>query len=157
MRHSAGRSCVGMGSHLVPPGGKELLVGRRKRPGQKPDLLRLSVRRLPFVLTGVPASNSQPAQTRGRNVGNCLNVENLATNITENQIAQAFAQDSRGVSSVVISADWMTGRPRAVVEMVTEADARAATAALDGTRLQGRTLRVTDSQEWRPVRKRRSS
>ena len=81
-----------------------------------------------------------------------LYVGNLSFNSTEDAIAQAFEQDSRRVQSVSVVTDRDTGRPRgfAFVEMASEADARSAIEALDGTELDGRTLRVNEAQERQP-------
>ncbi|HEB51641.1 MAG TPA: RNA-binding protein [bacterium] len=81
-----------------------------------------------------------------------LYVGNLSFNSTEDAITRAFEQDSRSVQSVSVVTDRETGRPRgfAFVEMATEADARAAIEALDGTELDGRTLRVNEARERQP-------
>ena len=81
-----------------------------------------------------------------------LYVGNLSFNSTEDAIAQAFEQDSRRVQSVSVVTDRDTGRSRgfAFVEMASEADARSAIEALDGTELDGRTLRVNEAQERQP-------
>jgi len=73
-----------------------------------------------------------------------LYVGNLALDTTENTLADAFRQDSRQVRRVSIITDTGTGRSRgfAFVTMATEADAEAAMKALDGTDLDGKTLRV---------------
>ncbi len=78
-----------------------------------------------------------------------LYVGNLSFNSTEEGITQAFEQDSRSVASVSVVMDRDTGRPRgfAFVEMGSPEDAQAAIQALDGTDLDGRTLRVNEAQE----------
>jgi RNA recognition motif-containing protein len=96
-------------------------------------------------------------------MGTRLHVGNLSFNSTEDAITNAFEQDSRRVQSVAVVTDRDTGRPRgfAFVEMASEADARSAIEALDGTELDGRTLRVNEAQERqrrsdaRPARDRR--
>ena len=77
---------------------------------------------------------------------------NLSFQSTEDSIAEAFGRDSRKVQSVSLVTDRDTGRPRgfAFVEMANEADAQAAIKALDGTDLDGRTLRVNEAQERQP-------
>ncbi len=81
-----------------------------------------------------------------------LYVGNLSFDTSEGALTSAFAQDGRKVDSVSIVTDRDTGRPRgfAFVEMVNEADASAAIAALDGTDLDGRTLKVNEAKERRP-------
>jgi len=87
-------------------------------------------------------------------MGTRLYVGNLSFNSTEDAIADVFSQDSRQVKSVSIVTDRETGRARgfAFVEMASEDDARAAITALDGTELDGRTLRVNEAQERQPRR-----
>jgi RNA recognition motif-containing protein len=82
-----------------------------------------------------------------------LFVGNLSFQTTEESITAAFAQDGRQVASVNVIADRDTGRPRgfAFVEMATDDDAKAAIKALDGTELDGRTLRVNEAEERRPT------
>ncbi len=79
-------------------------------------------------------------------------VGNMSFDTTEDTLVAAFEQDGRKVASVSIVTDRDTGRPRgfAFVEMDTEADASSAIAALDGTELNGRTLKVNEAQERRP-------
>ena len=88
---------------------------------------------------------SQPVGTR-------LYVGNLSFDSTEDTVIAAFEQDDRRVSSVSIVTDRDTGRPRgfAFVEMASEEDAQSAISAMDGTELDGRTLRVNEAQERRP-------
>ena len=78
-----------------------------------------------------------------------LYVGNLSFNSTEDSITEAFSQDSRKVSSVSMMTDRDTGQSRgfAFVEMASEGDAQAAIKAMDGTELDGRTLRVNEAQE----------
>ncbi|MCA8976775.1 MAG: RNA-binding protein [Planctomycetes bacterium] len=85
-------------------------------------------------------------------MGTRLYVGNLSFNSTEETISQAFGEDGRQVSSVSVVTDRDTGRPRgfAFVEMGSESDAQAAIKALDGTELDGRTLRVNEAQERQP-------
>ncbi|MCA8952193.1 MAG: RNA-binding protein [Planctomycetes bacterium] len=85
-------------------------------------------------------------------MGTKLYVGNLSFNTTEDSIAAAFGQDSRQVQSVAVIMDRDTGQPRgfAFVEMASEADAQAAIKALDGSQLDGRTLRVNEAQERSP-------
>ncbi len=85
-------------------------------------------------------------------MGTRLYVGNLSFNSTEDALAAAFGEDSRQVVSVSIVTDRDTGRSRgfAFVEMANEADANAAIQALNGTEMDGRTLRVNEAQERRP-------
>ena len=79
-------------------------------------------------------------------------VGNLSFDTTEQTLSAAFEDNGREVRSVDVIMDRDTGRPRgfAFVEMGNEADAEAAIAALDGTELDGRNLRVNVAQERRP-------
>lgn len=81
-----------------------------------------------------------------------LYVGNLSFDTTEDSLMAAFEQDGRKVDSVSIVTDRDTGRPRgfAFVEMGSEADASAAIQALDGTELDGRTLKVNEARERPP-------
>ena len=81
-----------------------------------------------------------------------LYVGNLSFDSTEDTIAQAFDRLSCRAQSVSVVTDRETGRSRgfAFVEMASEADARTAIEALDGTELDGRTLRVSEAQERAP-------
>ncbi len=79
-------------------------------------------------------------------------VGNLSFDTTEQTLAEAFEQDGRKVSNIQVITDRDTGRSRgfAFVEMASDADAQAAIAALDGTDLDGRQLRVNEAEERRP-------
>lgn len=82
-------------------------------------------------------------------MGTRLYVGNLAYSTTEEGLKNSFGADGRKVASVFIVTDRETGRPRgfAFVEMASEADAKAAIAAMDGQQLDGRALRVNEAQE----------
>jgi RNA recognition motif-containing protein len=86
-------------------------------------------------------------------MGTRLFVGNLSFQTSEADLTAAFERDGRQVSSVSVVTDRDTGRPRgfAFVEMANENDAQAAIAALDGTELDGRTLRVNEAEERRPA------
>lgn len=73
-----------------------------------------------------------------------LYVGNLPRGVNEAILRMAFAQDRRAVRSIEIVIDERTGKPKghAFVDMASEADARAAIRALDGSDLDGRTLSV---------------
>ena len=82
-------------------------------------------------------------------MGTKLYVGNLSYDSTEGSLRTAFEADGRQVREVALIMDRETGKPRgfAFVQMGSEADAKAAIAALDGKDLDGRTLRVNEAQE----------
>jgi RNA recognition motif-containing protein len=82
-------------------------------------------------------------------MGKKLYVGNLSFSSTEEDIRDAFSGDGRTVAEVKVIMDRDTGRPRgfAFVEMASDADAKAAIAALDGKDLGGRTIRVAEAQD----------
>ena len=86
-------------------------------------------------------------------MGNRLYVGNLSFDTTQDGLMAAFEQDGRKVKDVAVITDRDTGRARgfAFVEMASDADAQAAIQAMDGTELDGRTLKVNEAQE-RPNR-----
>ncbi|MFN0244618.1 MAG: RNA recognition motif domain-containing protein, partial [Planctomycetota bacterium] len=82
-------------------------------------------------------------------MGTKLYVGNLSFSTTEAGLRAAFEADGRKVREVALISDRETGRPRgfAFVDMASEQDAQAAIAALEGTNLDGRTIRVNEAQE----------
>ena len=86
-------------------------------------------------------------------MGSKLYVGNLSYTTTEDSLRTAFAANGRTVKEVAIPSDRDTGRPRgfAFVTMGSDADAKAAIAALDGKDLDGRSLKVNEAQD-RPAR-----
>lgn len=82
-------------------------------------------------------------------MGKRLYVGNLSFETTEATLTAEFGRDGRRVSSVSIVTDRDTGRPRgfAFVEMASEGDAEGAIKALDGSEVDGRTLRVNVAEE----------
>ncbi len=82
-------------------------------------------------------------------MGSKLYVGNLNFKTTEDALREVFGADGRTVKDVAIPSDRDTGRPRgfAFVTMGSDADAKAAIEALDGTPLDGRTLKVNEAQE----------
>lgn len=75
-----------------------------------------------------------------------LYVRNLAWATTDAELRQAFATYGEVTSARVIF-DRETGRSRGFgfVDMADEADAMAAMQALNGSELQGRTLRISEA------------
>jgi RNA recognition motif-containing protein len=85
-------------------------------------------------------------------MGKRLYVGNLSFDTTEAALTSAFEQGGRKVASVSIVTDRDTGRPRgfAFVEMASDNDAQGAIKALDGSEVDGRTLRVNEAEERKP-------
>ncbi len=85
-------------------------------------------------------------------MGKRLFVGNLSFNTTEDSLAAVFQQGGWNTSSISVVTDRDTGRSRgfAFVDMANDADAGAAIAALDGTQLDGRALRVNEAEERKP-------
>lgn len=81
-----------------------------------------------------------------------LYVGNLSFETTESGLQSAFGQEGRKVSSVTVVMDRDTGRSRgfAFVEMATDGDADGAIKALDGSQLDGRSLKVNVAEERKP-------
>jgi RNA recognition motif-containing protein len=75
-------------------------------------------------------------------------VGNMSYNTTEDGLRQVFGQYGEVVSVNVIT-DRITGRARGFgfVEMATEEMAQAAIAALNGTELDGRQLKVNEAND----------
>ena len=87
-----------------------------------------------------------------RPMGNRLYVGNLSFDSTEDSIRAAFGADGRSVSEVTVMMDRDTGRPRGFgfVEMGSSQDAQSAIQALDGSDLDGRTIKVNEAKERQP-------
>ena len=77
-------------------------------------------------------------------------VGNLSFDTTEDGVRELFSQYGN-VDSISLITDRETGRPRGFgfVEM-SEADANTAIKELDGTELDGRTLKVNEARERTP-------
>jgi cold-inducible RNA-binding protein len=84
-------------------------------------------------------------------MGKRLYVGNLPFDSDEAGLRAAFGQDGRQVVNVHLVMDRDTGRPRgfAFIEMSSDEDAKKAIAALDGTELGGRRLRVNEAEDRR--------
>ncbi len=82
-----------------------------------------------------------------------LFVGNLSWNTTSEGLHQAFSAFGEVTEATVIS-DRDTGRSRGFgfVTFAEESSAEAASAALDGTELDGRTIRVNEAQARRDNR-----
>lgn len=82
-------------------------------------------------------------------IGTRIYVGNLSFQTSQDALKAAFEQGGRKVVEVKIVTDRDTGQPRgfAFVEMSSPAEAQAAIAALNGTELDGRTLKVNEAQE----------
>ncbi|MGD0845319.1 MAG: RNA-binding protein [Geobacteraceae bacterium] len=80
-------------------------------------------------------------------MGNKIFVGNLSWESTEEELNKLFAESGQ-VTSVKIITDKFTGQPKgfAFVEMATDADARKAIEALNGTMLKDRALTVNEAR-----------
>ena len=80
-----------------------------------------------------------------------LYVGNLSYNTTDAAVKALFAQYGEVVSVNLIT-DRDTGRPKGFgfVEMATPEEAEAAKSAVDGSQLDGRTLKVDIAKELQP-------
>ncbi len=85
-------------------------------------------------------------------MGSRLYVGNLSFDTNEDSLRTAFSADGRNVTVVLIVTDRDTGRPRgfAFVEMSSGQEAEAAISALDGSDLDGRTIKVNEAKERQP-------
>jgi RNA recognition motif-containing protein len=74
-------------------------------------------------------------------------IENLDITVTEQQLREVFAAHG-AIETVTILVDRDTGEPRGIafVEMTQSTEAQAAIAALDGTMLNGRQMRVNEAR-----------
>lgn len=86
-------------------------------------------------------------------MGTHLYVGNLPNGANEAILRMAFGQNGRKVTRVHIVVDEGTGRSKGFgyVDMASESDAQAAILALDGSDLDGRSLKVNEACE-RPRR-----
>ena len=83
-------------------------------------------------------------------MGTRLFVGNLSFDTTEQALMAAFGTDGRRVASLGIVMDRDTGRSRGFVEMESDGDAQGAIKALNGSQINGRTLRVSEAEERKP-------
>ena len=81
--------------------------------------------------------------------GTRLYVGNLSYSTSEETLRGAFEQNGGQVAEIKIITDRETGQPRgyAFIEMSTPAQAQAARKALDGSGLDGRTIKVSEARE----------
>ena len=82
-------------------------------------------------------------------MGTRIFIGNLDFTTTEDDLRAALSEGGRTVKEIHIPSDRETGRPRgfAFADMGSEADAKAAIAALDGKDLDGRSLKVNEAQD----------
>lgn len=82
-------------------------------------------------------------------MGQKLYVGNISYNTNDESLRQVFSEDGRGVDDVHVVTDRFTGQSRgfAFVTMASEDDAQAAVEALDGSQLDGRTIKVNEARE----------
>lgn len=80
-------------------------------------------------------------------MGNKLYVGNLGYSVTDQELEQLFSQHG-AVQSAKVIMDRDSGRSKgfAFVEMSTDAEAKAAIEALNGTEIQGRALTVNEAR-----------
>jgi RNA recognition motif-containing protein len=80
-------------------------------------------------------------------MGNKIFVGNLSWESTEQELNNLFSESGQ-VASVKIITDKFTGQPKgfAFVEMATDAEARKAIEALNGTMLKDRALTVNEAR-----------
>ena len=85
-------------------------------------------------------------------MGTRLYIGNMSWDTTEDSLMAVLTEGGRTVKDLHIVTDRDTGRPRgfAFAEFATEAEAQSAIEQLDGTDLDGRTLRVNEAQERKP-------
>jgi len=87
-------------------------------------------------------------------MGKRLYVGNINYKTTEDDLKSMFEQDGMSVVECKIISDRETGRSRGFgfVEMGSEDEAQKAIESLDGTEVEGRTLRVSIAHEKKPRR-----
>ena len=85
-------------------------------------------------------------------MGSRLYIGNMSWDTTEDTLMAALTECGGTVKDLHIVTDRDTGRPRgfAFAEFSNDAEAQAAIDALDGTDLDGRTLKVNEAQERKP-------
>ena len=103
------------------------------------------IRAFPFVGQVVSADNGKEITQMGTR----LYIGNMSWETTEDSLMAALTEGGRNVKDLHIVLDRDTGRPRgfAFAEFATDAEAQAAIDALDGTDLDGRTLKVNEARE----------
>jgi cold-inducible RNA-binding protein len=102
---------------------------------------------------GVDALSRAPSRSHesNSNMGNRLYVGNLSFSTTQASLESAFAAAGE-VREVAMPTDRETGQPRgfAFVTMGNEQAANSAIAQLNGTMLDGRSIKVNEAQERPP-------
>ncbi len=85
-------------------------------------------------------------------MGSRLYIGNLGFDTTEDTLNAALSEGGRTVKEIHIVTDRDTGQPRGFgfVEMANGHDAEAAITALDGSDLDGRTIKVNEAKERQP-------
>lgn len=80
---------------------------------------------------------------------NRIYLGNLSWDTTEEGLRVAIGQEGRTVKSVAIKTDKSSGRSRgfAFAELGSDEEAQAAIAALDGSELDGRPIKVKEARE----------
>ena len=75
-------------------------------------------------------------------------VGNLSWDTNEDTLRELFGRDGRTVTEVILKRDRRSGKPRgfAFVDLGSEEEAAAAIAALDGTEVDGRPLKVNNAK-----------
>lgn len=86
-----------------------------------------------------------------KSTGKRVYVGNLAWDTTEAKLRSVLALDGRTVHDVKLKTDSRSGRSRgfAFVDLASEDEAQAAIAALNGTDLDGRKIRVCNAKDQR--------
>src|SRR5262249_24675037 len=125
-----------------------------RRPGRGGHLHQNTCRQLPSPVSCRTFANSSRKGTlrcSGRVMGFKIFVGNLSYEATEDELRELFTAYG-AVDSVRIKKDRKTGKPGgfAFAEMPREGDCKTAVKAMDGSRHQTRTLRVSVAEPQQP-------